>query len=178
MTETISSAEYRAALSHFASGVTIVTADGPAGRVGFTATGFTSLSLDPPLVLVCIAKTASAYDGVIGAEHFAVSVLAEPQRWIAEQFARQGVNRFQGVPVRAATRVPAPLIDGALVHLECAKHGLHDEGDHTILVGRVTAASTGVGQPLLHFARRFGAFVNETPRDLGVGRPTRGENGA
>ena len=65
MTESISGAEFRAALSHFASGVTIVTADGPAGRVGFTATGFTSLSLDPPLVLVCVSKTASAYEGVM-----------------------------------------------------------------------------------------------------------------
>jgi flavin reductase (DIM6/NTAB) family NADH-FMN oxidoreductase RutF len=160
MTESISGAEFRAALSHFASGVTIVTADGPAGRVGFTATGFTSLSLDPPLVLVCVSKTASAYEGVMAADHFAVSVLSEPQRWIAEQFARHGVDRFQDVPVRGAIRVPAPLIDGALVHLECVQHRRHDEGDHTILIGRVTAASTNAGLlPLLHFARRFGAFA-------------------
>jgi len=175
MIESISSAEFRLALSHFASGVTIVTADGPGGRVGFTATGFTSLSLDPPLVLVCVSKTASAYDGVINADHFAVNVLAESQRWIAEQFARSGVDRFQDAPVRDATRVRAPLIDAALVHLECMKHKVYDEGDHTILVGRVVASSTGSGQPLLHFARRFGAFVTETARDLGVGRPARGE---
>jgi flavin reductase (DIM6/NTAB) family NADH-FMN oxidoreductase RutF len=177
MTESISGAEFRAALSHFASGVTIVTAEGPAGRVGFTATGFTSLSLDPPLVLVCVSKTASAYEGVIGADHFAVSVLAEPQRWIAERFATSGIDRFQDAPVRKGVRVRAPLIEEALVHLECTQHALHHEGDHTILIGRVVAASTGQGRPLLHFARRFGAFVLEAAKDLGVGRPLRSENG-
>jgi flavin reductase (DIM6/NTAB) family NADH-FMN oxidoreductase RutF len=159
MTDSISRAEFRAALSHFASGVTIVTAHGPGGLVGFTATGFTSLSLDPPLVLVCVSKTASAYEGVVGADHFAVSILAEAQRPVAELFARHGADRFRETKVRQATRVPAPLIEDALVHLECIKHSEHHEGDHTILIGRVVACSVGTGQPLLHFARRFGAFV-------------------
>lgn len=158
MTRSVSVAEFRAALSHFASGVTIVAADGPAGLVGFTATGFTSLSLDPPLVLVCVSKTASAYEGVMAADRFGVSVLEARQQWVAEQFARSGVDRFRDVPVRVEAGVTVPLIEGALVHLECSRHERHDAGDHTILIGRVTAASTGVGRPLLHFARRFGAF--------------------
>ncbi|HEX3770546.1 MAG TPA: flavin reductase family protein [Polyangiaceae bacterium] len=167
MTDSISTAEFRAALSQFATGVTIVTADGPGGRVGFTATGFTSLSLDPPLVLVCVSKSASAYEGVVGADHFAVSILTEAQRAIAELFARHGADRFEETKVREGTRVPAPLIEDALVHLECVKHGEHHEGDHTILIGRVVAASVGSGPPLLHFARRFGAFVAAV---LGEGR--------
>jgi flavin reductase (DIM6/NTAB) family NADH-FMN oxidoreductase RutF len=174
MSESISSAEFRAALSHFASGVTIVTANGAGGRVGFTATGFTSLSLDPPLVLVCVSKTASAYEGVMASDHFAVSILAESQRGVAEQFARSGVDRFADASVRKATRVPAPLIEDALVHLECVRHAVHHEGDHTILIGRVVASSTASGKPLLHFARRFGAFVHEMARELGVDRSTPG----
>src|SRR5580704_16604746 len=101
MVDSIPSAAFREALSHFASGVTIVTAGRALGPIGFTATGFTSVSLSPPLILVCVAKTASAYDGVVGAELFGVSVLGEGQRWIAERFATSGVDRFAGVSVLA-----------------------------------------------------------------------------
>jgi flavin reductase (DIM6/NTAB) family NADH-FMN oxidoreductase RutF len=159
MSESIPSAAFREALAHFASGVTIVAARRAGGPIGFTATGFTSVSLTPPLILVCVAKTASAYDGVVGAELFGVSVLGEGQRWIAERFATSGVDRFAGVSVLAGAVTSAPLIDGALAHLECRPHARHDAGDHTLLVGEVLSASTTVGRPLLHFARRFGAFA-------------------
>jgi flavin reductase (DIM6/NTAB) family NADH-FMN oxidoreductase RutF len=159
MSESIPTAAFREALAHFASGVTIVAARRSTGPIGFTATGFTSVSLTPPLILVCVAKTASAYDGVVGAELFAVSVLGEGQRWIAERFATSGVDRFAGVSVLAGPVTSAPLIDGALAHLECRPHARHDAGDHTLLVGEVLSASTTVGRPLLHFARRFGAFA-------------------
>lgn len=161
MIRSISEVSFRETLAHFASGVTIVTAQGVAGPVGFTATGFTSLSLAPPLILVCVAKNASAYGGVVGAERFGVSVLADNQRWIAEQFARSGVDRFRDVPVVAEPSVTVPLIEGAIARLECHYHAQHDAGDHTILIGRVASASTGAGQPLLHFCRRFGGFVDD-----------------
>ncbi len=159
MSESIPSVAFREALAHFASGVTIVAARRATGPIGFTATGFTSVSLTPPLILVCVAKTASAYDGVVGAELFGVSVLGEAQRWIAERFATSGVDRFAGVSVLAGPVASAPLIDGALAHLECRPHARHDAGDHTLLIGEVLGASTTVGRPLLHFARRFGAFA-------------------
>jgi flavin reductase ActVB len=163
MSESVPSAAFREAMAHFASGVTIVAARRSGGLIGFTATGFTSVSLSPPLILVCVAKTASAYDGVVGAELFGVSVLGEGQRWIAERFATTGIDRFDGVSVLQGAVASVPLIDGALAHLECRPHARHDAGDHTLLVGHVvsatTSATTTSERPLLHYARRFGAFA-------------------
>jgi flavin reductase ActVB len=154
----LTSGTFREALARFASGVTVVTAPGPRAPAGFTATGFTSVSLEPPLVLVCVGKKASAHDVVVEAERFGVSILAEEQRWIAEQFARSGVDRFRGVPLRGAS---VPLIDGALAGLECARRTWLDAGDHTVLIGEVLDASIarGDGRPLVHWQRHFGSFT-------------------
>jgi flavin reductase ActVB len=163
MNESVSSATFREALARFASGVTIVTAEAPAGPVGFTASAFTSVSLAPPLVLVCIAKTASAHDAVVCADHFGVSILTERQAWIAEQFARSGIDRFRDVPLRDSSATGrVPLVAGALVQLECVRETTHEAGDHTILLGRVLAGRVEDGRPLVHFARRFGGFVAYT----------------
>lgn len=156
-----SSTAFREALARFASGVTVVTVETTAGPVGFTATGFTSVSLAPPLVLVCIDNGASAHDAVIAGEHFGISILSVGQAWVATQFARSNIDRFHGVPLREPPeggRWRAPFIEGALAHLECRKHSRHVEGDHTILIGRVLAADAHVGRPLLHYGRQFGAF--------------------
>jgi flavin reductase ActVB len=162
MTGSFSSTEFREALAHFASGVTIITARNGSGPVGFTASAFTSVSLVPPLVLVCIAHTASAHDAVVAAQSFGVSVLGEGQGWIAEQFARHGVDRFDGVPLRVEDSGGVPLIDGALVQLECRRHVTHTAGDHTILIGEVQRGVTRSGRPLVHFARRLGGFVAQS----------------
>jgi flavin reductase ActVB len=161
MSESISSAEFREALARFASGVTVVAARDSRGLVGFTATGFTSVSLSPPLILVCIGKKASVHDRIVDAELFGVSVLAERQAWIAEQFARPGVDRFLNVPLSNDGLPRAPRVEGALTRLECQKHALHDAGDHTLLVGKVLAGAIANGRPLVHFARRFGGFITE-----------------
>jgi flavin reductase ActVB len=158
----LSSESFRETLAQFASGVTIVTTHGTRGYVGFTATGFTSVSLSPPLVLVCIARTASAHDAVVGSVHFGVSVLDEHRPWIASQFARSNVDRFADVPVSLPEPTGVPLIEGAIARLQCRRHAQHDAGDHTILIGEVLAASVTSGKPLLHFARRFGHFVPQT----------------
>lgn len=167
MTEPISSAAFRESLAHFASGVTIVTARTPDGLVGFTATAFTSVSLEPPLVLVCIAKTASAHDSVVAAEEVGVSVLSEEQAWIAEQFATKGIDRFGGVPLRDTTRPShPPLVGGSLVGLVGKPHTRSIVGDHTLLVLEVTHAAIDPGKPLLHFSRTFGSFAGSAvPRD-------------
>jgi flavin reductase (DIM6/NTAB) family NADH-FMN oxidoreductase RutF len=160
-----SSAAFREALSRFASGVIIVTADTPEGPIGFTASAFSSVSLEPPLILVCVGKKASAY-AVVHAPRFGVSVLHEEQEGIAEQFARQGVDRFAGVALRRASAVP--LVEGAIAQLDCRRHALHDAGDHTILVGEVLGAHTSPGRPLLHYARAFGglAEAQEVPTEV------------
>jgi flavin reductase ActVB len=152
----VTGSAFREALSRFASGVVIVTSSTPSGPVGFTVSAFSSVSLEPPLVLICVAKTASAYDVITVAPTFGVSVLEASQGWIASQFARQGVDRFAGVGLRPGAAVP--LVDGALAQLECERHGLHEAGDHTILIGSVTEAHFTAGAPLVHYARTFGGF--------------------
>jgi flavin reductase (DIM6/NTAB) family NADH-FMN oxidoreductase RutF len=159
-TELVQSEGFREALAHFASGVTVVAAHSAGTLVGFTATGFTSVSLDPALILVCIGKRASAHDGIVGASQFGVSILSERQASIAQQFARSGIDRFLGVPL---LRADVPLVDGAIAKLRCRLHALHDAGDHTIVVGEVLETSTGPGRPLVHFQRQFGGFVGAPP---------------
>lgn len=157
MSEAISAIAFREALARFASGVTVVTAIGPEGPVGFTASAFSSVSLTPPLVLVCIGKRASAHDAIVSSDVFGVSVLDERQAWIAAQFGRSGVDRFREVPLRREARVP--LVDGALAQLECRRYATHDAGDHTILVGEVVDTAVTGGRPLVHFDRKLGGFV-------------------
>jgi flavin reductase (DIM6/NTAB) family NADH-FMN oxidoreductase RutF len=164
MTHAVSSAAFREALAQFASGVTVITARDASGPVGFTATAFTSVSLAPPLVLVSIGKEASAYEGVLGAAHFGVSILAEAQEWIATRFATSGIDRFAGVPLEShAAASGVPLIGGALARLHCRPHARHDAGDHTLLIGEVLGVWVTPGRPLLHFERHFGAFLPGAP---------------
>lgn len=164
MGPSVAVAAFREALAHFASGVTVVAVNGPSGPTGFTATGFTSVSLAPPLILVCISKEASAYEAIVRAPYFGVSILDESQTWIALQFARKNVDRFDGVGLIYGVAGGAPFVEQALAHIECRSHAHHDGGDHTIVIGEVLEASVGTGRPLLHFARRFGAFLAEQPQ--------------
>jgi flavin reductase (DIM6/NTAB) family NADH-FMN oxidoreductase RutF len=162
MAETISSTAFREILARLASGVVVVTARGPEAVVGMTATAFTSASLVPPLVLVCVDKEASAHDAIVAAASFGVSVLDAGQTWIARRFAQSDVDRFQGVALRPEGQAQVPFIEGAIAYLECRRYALHEAGDHTIVVGEVVGGSVkgGTGSlPLVHFGRGFGGFV-------------------
>jgi flavin reductase (DIM6/NTAB) family NADH-FMN oxidoreductase RutF len=159
MNGSTSSSAFREALAHFATGVTVITAQTASSpAIGLTVSAFTSVSLSPPLVLVCIKKGGSAHDQLLAAGSFGVSVLGAEQVWIAEQFARPGVDRFQGVPISRGRQ--APLVEGALAHLECCHHALYEAGDHTIVVGEVLEIAAAPGAPLLYFNRQFGSFVS------------------
>ncbi len=157
-----------------------MTAHGPNGPAGFTATGFSSVSLAPPLVLVCVGKRASAHDAVVAAPCFGVSILSEGQAWIADQFARSGIDRFGGVPLLevAGREHGVPLVDGAVGSLECRPHRRFDAGDHTILVGEVVATIVGAGRPLVHWARSFGAFVPAGVTPMAVARAASEQGGS
>jgi flavin reductase (DIM6/NTAB) family NADH-FMN oxidoreductase RutF len=161
MSTSIGGQAFRDALSQFASGVTIVAVRDGDALAGLTATAFSSVSLEPPLVLVCVARTASANDAVLAADELGISILAGGQGWIAMQFARHGIDKFAGVPLTAGKGVP--LVDGALAHLECRRHAQHEAGDHTILVLEVVASSVTPGAPLLHYARKLGGFQPASP---------------
>ncbi|MHB1312675.1 MAG: flavin reductase family protein [Gemmatimonadaceae bacterium] len=153
-----SRAQFRAALSRFASGVTVVTVRGADGADhGMTLSAFSSLSLDPPLVLACIDSTAAILPHLREAETFGISVLAAGQQAISRRFADQTVDRFAGVGVaRAASGVA--LIDGAVAQLECRRVVLHPGGDHVIAVGEVLHASAFMEEPLVYFHRDYGRF--------------------
>jgi 3-hydroxy-9,10-secoandrosta-1,3,5(10)-triene-9,17-dione monooxygenase reductase component len=147
----IDDASFRHALGRFPSGVTVVTVRGEDGRdYGMTVSAFASLSLSPPLVLVCIGDDATIAAAVAVAGHFAVSVLAEDQEALARRFADRDIDRFAGTPVSRGVAGLA-LLDGAVAHLECAIVARHRGGDHTIVVGEVLAASAMEdGLPLIH----------------------------
>lgn len=141
----------RQAFGTFATGVTVVTTRQPDGTPrGFTANSFTSVSLDPPLLLVCLAKTAHSADTFATAPHFAVNILAEDQKAVSGLFASRAPDKFAQC---AWTPGPAdmPLIDGSLAQFTCAAHQLVDAGDHLILIGRIDHFATTEGQPLGYF---------------------------
>jgi flavin reductase ActVB len=159
VTSTLDQTDFRNALAQFASGVTVViTRNGAGNPVGFTASAFCSLSLDPPLILVCLQKDADCYSAFMEAETFAVSILASGQAGIAQRFATKAIDKLQGTPVTATPVSGLPRIEGASAWLDCRIHSRPDGGDHTILVGEVLAAGVGEDQPLLHFNRVFGRF--------------------
>ncbi|MBT6191346.1 MAG: cag pathogenicity island protein Cag11 [Tateyamaria sp.] len=141
----------RGAFGSFATGVTVVTTRQPDGTPrGFTANSFTSVSLDPPLLLVCIAKAALSCDTFAQADHFAVNVLAEDQKEVSGLFASQSVDKFDLAKWHVDSQ-NIPLIDRTLASFSCARHRLVDAGDHLILIGRVLEFETSEGMPLGYY---------------------------
>ncbi len=151
---------FRQTMSRYASGVTVVTTVDEQGIPwGLTASAVSSVSLHPPLVLVCIDKKANTYDAVTRARYFAINVLNRRQDDLALLFATRGADKFAGVSYRqGVTGVPL-LPEVSIAVIECRMYAQYDGGDHTIVVGEVVAASVNEGQPLLFYGRKFGTFV-------------------
>jgi flavin reductase (DIM6/NTAB) family NADH-FMN oxidoreductase RutF len=147
----------RDALGRFATGVTVITCAGPRGPLGITANSFASVSLDPPLVLWSPAKASSRFAPFAEARHFAIHVMSDTQEAVSDGFVRDGAA-FDGLVWKAGPDC-TPLIDGCLARFHCARHAVHDAGDHVIVVGRVLAADYGVGEPLVFAAGRYGRFA-------------------
>lgn len=147
---------FRDALGCFATGVTIVTAmDADGLPVGLTANSFTSVSLDPPLLLVCIANNAGTRPVLESAERFAVNVLQIGQQPTSNRFAGRGEDRFASTPWQVG-EFGTPVLTGSLASFECSRHALHDGGDHIILVGRVMKAMFEPRRdPLLYFRGKY-----------------------
>ena len=149
---TVANADFRKVLGHFATGVTVITATLPDGkRFGFTVNAFSSVSLNPPLVLVCVGNGGEAGAAMSAATHFAVNILGEDQENISRQFSSKVPDRFEGVAATAGAS-GAPILSGCIGTLECRKTSAHMEGDHSIVIGEVLSAeASNEGQPLLYF---------------------------
>jgi flavin reductase len=158
----------RKVLSTFATGVTVVTAvGGLGGPCGMTVNSFTSVSLDPPLVLFCVKRGARVHGAIRDAGTFAVSVLSARQQTAARYFADRsrprGPGEFSAVDAESGQHTGAPILNGALAWLECRLAADHDGGDHSIVVGEVLAAHIGQHADPLLFYR--GAFHRLGPAD-------------
>jgi flavin reductase (DIM6/NTAB) family NADH-FMN oxidoreductase RutF len=138
-------------LGRFATGVTVLTVAGPDGRPhGMTASSLTSVSLEPPLVLVCVDHAARMHPVLVRAERFLVNVLAADQEELSRRFADPHDDRFDGIGHRA-TADGLVYLDGTLAHIECRREMLHEAGDHTIVVARVVGGRAREGHPLVYF---------------------------
>ena len=147
---------FRATLGRFASGITVITARDADGRdVGMTVSAFSSLSLDPPLVLICIDNGASVAPVLEHCELFGINVLSDEQEPISRRFAEKEVDRFEGVAYHRGQHGIA-LLDGALAQMECRVHARYPAGDHTILVGAVEGTAVHEGHPLVYYRGGYG----------------------
>jgi flavin reductase (DIM6/NTAB) family NADH-FMN oxidoreductase RutF len=159
----IAADDFRKVLGHFASGVTVLTTCDADGRpTGLTASAFSSVSLEPPLVLICVDHKSQSYPAIKERGWFAVNILSVEQQAISRKFASSRLDKFEGVP-HVVSDLGLPLIEGALAQLECTTVSVHVEGDHTIFVGRVERARAGNGEPLLYFRGQYDRLANPRP---------------
>ncbi|MFY9726076.1 MAG: flavin reductase family protein [Bryobacteraceae bacterium] len=151
----VSGKDFRRACGRFSTGVTIASVVDRQGMPhGLTVSSFTSVSLDPPLVLIALAHSASVMDAFSNASFFAINVLAAGQRDLAERFALKGHDRFDGLAWHAG-ETGSPLLPGTLAEIECAIRQRFTAGDHDLFVGEMVRAVVRGGEPLLYFSGRY-----------------------
>ena len=140
---------FRNALGAFPTGVTVITAQGADGALaGMTASSFNSVSMDPPLILWSITRTATYFPVFDGADHFAVNILAEDQQDLSNGFAREGEKPFDGIAYDSGLG-GAPIFDGCVAHFQCETWAKYDGGDHVIIVGKVVDFNSWEREPLV-----------------------------
>ncbi len=147
----INSEDFRNALSRFASGVTVVTTkDADGNKQGITVSAFSSVSLDPPLVLICIENSAGSVNAFKNSEMFIVNVLSREQIELSERFASQIADKFAGVDLHLNID-GIPVLSNCLANLTCRVRNVYDGGDHTIFIGEVENAEVNEGDPIVYF---------------------------
>ena len=152
--------DFRAALSRFPSGVTVVTSRGTAGDIhGITVSAFCSVSLKPPLILVCIDRLTGSHIAINESGFFVVNILAAGEDEISERFSLPALDKFTNVAVREGIG-GIPMLDDALVGLECRLAQAYDGGDHTIFVGEVEHVTIKDGAPLVYFHGNYHDLLN------------------
>lgn len=149
----------RTVMGHFATGVTIVTAMDGSDPIGMACNSFTSVSLDPPLVLFCAAKSSSTWPRIQSAQHYCVNVLAEDGEQLCRTFAsKSAAERYDGVGYSKAV-TGAPVLDEALAYIDCEIESEIDGGDHVIVIGRVVELGHREGSPLAFFRGGYGRYA-------------------
>lgn len=160
--------QLRLAFGTFVTGVTVVTAwDADGNPRGMTANSFTSVSLEPPLLLVCIGKQAASFAVFRGTRSFAVNMLHQGQVELSALFASKSPDKFKATDHRAV-HTGAPVLANCLTWFDCSVHDRVDAGDHMILIGRVHAFDTNPSQPLAFCRGRYVAVQDQTREDLGA----------
>jgi flavin reductase (DIM6/NTAB) family NADH-FMN oxidoreductase RutF len=155
----LSAAEFRKAMGCFATGVTIITLDLEGTVHGMTANAFASVSLDPPMLLVCVDHGAHTHAHMHAKKRFGINILAEDQRKISEYYARP-VHDHERAEEEAGARFDrtaqgTPILHGALAYLECRLQSAEEAGDHTIFIAEVEDVVVRQGEPLLFFRGRY-----------------------
>jgi flavin reductase (DIM6/NTAB) family NADH-FMN oxidoreductase RutF len=142
--------EFKAALGRFASGVTVVTTKDADGKLhGLTVSAFSSVSMNPPLILVCILKTTGSYSSFEESTSFVVNILEESQQQLSNHFASHKEDKFSGQNYQL-NKNGLPVLVDCLVNLECDLKHSYDGGDHTIFVGQINRARSKMGKPLVY----------------------------
>lgn len=169
---------FRHALGSFPTGVAVMTTTGAVpgeaedvSHIGITVNSFTSVSLDPPLVLWCIDRRSRRYPAFAEAPGFTVSILAAGHKAVSSRLAGPGEHRLEGIALTPTALGPPALADSLAV-FECAREQIWDAGDHAILLGRVLrfASHAEAGAPLVYFKGRYGALAQGTPPEGVAGR--------
>jgi 3-hydroxy-9,10-secoandrosta-1,3,5(10)-triene-9,17-dione monooxygenase reductase component len=151
-------ASYRTGLGHFATGVTIITAMDGDEPIGVSANSFTSVSLDPPLVLFCAAKASTTWPRLEAAGKFTVNILNEHQEDVCRVFATKGIDRFSRIGWRPSP-IGAPILHGAVAYIDCEIDAQHEAGDHLIVVGAVKELGVlSEDGPLIFYRGGYGKF--------------------
>ena len=152
--------EFRQALGYFPTGVAVVTASIPGGdHTGITVNSFTSVSLDPPLVLWCIDRKSNRFEAFIGAKLYTISLLGTAHETVSSRLSKQGAHSLDGIGL-LDTELGPPALADALAFFECEAEAVHQGGDHAILVGRVLRfARREAGEPLVFFKGKYGALA-------------------
>lgn len=153
-------ARFRSTVSHYASGITIVSGIEDGSPVGFTCQSFFSVSLEPQLVSFSVMRTSTTYPRIAAGGRFAISMLAHEQQPLADQFARSGTDKWAGVSWRA-TNAGNPVIPGALAWVDCELWAEHEAGDHTLVIGRVVelgSPDARSSRPLLYYRGAYNSL--------------------
>lgn len=144
-------AQFRQLMGRFATGITVVTCADKAGELhGMTANSMTSVSLEPPLLLICVDHKAGMRAHLLDTGSFTVNILDQQQEALSRRFAGKHENRYEGIGYTTGT-LGHPVLDGSLAYAECTVESVVDAGDHTIVIGRVVAGAAHDGRPLLYF---------------------------